>query len=69
MEEITYNETLSQLNYIFENYGKGDLVVICPKCKKEVIIAITPGDVKKYQRGPGMFCPNGDFWRLFNMHK
>lgn len=67
METIIYNDEIEILNKIVKEYHSGNLLVICPKCKEEVIIVLDVKDAQKHQRGPGIYCRNGDFVSIFNM--
>lgn len=67
MEIIVYNGSTQIKKRIFEEYSSGNLLVICPKCRKEVIIIIDENAVKKHKKAPGIYCPNQHFWTVFNL--
>ena len=66
MEQIIYDRELATTNKIFEKYPLGELSVICPTCKEEVIVVLDVSDIKKYKKAPGVYCPHGHFWTVFN---
>lgn len=67
METIIYDGTLPTKRKIFDEFPKGELSVVCPKCKQEVIIVLDAAGVEKYGKAPGIYCPNGHFWTVFNL--
>lgn len=66
MDQIVYDGSLEIKKRIFAEYASKKLSVICPKCSEEVIVVLTPEDAIKHQRAPGLYCPNNDFWTIFN---
>lgn len=66
MDQIIYDGSLETKKRIFTDYPKGKLSVICPRCREEIVVVITPEDAAKYQKGPGLYCPNRHFWVHFD---
>jgi hypothetical protein len=67
MEQIVYDGSLKSKIRIFGEYGNGQLKVVCPKCNDDLLIVLTPADVAKHGKAPGIYCPNDHFWTQFNL--
>lgn len=67
METIVYDKKISTLNRIWEEYHTGELSVICPVCKEEVIVVLNLSDAELHKRGPGIYCKNNHFTTIFNI--
>lgn len=67
MEIIVYDDEVSTLMRIVESYDKGEMSVVCPVCRDEVIVVLNLSDAKLYKRGPGIYCRNNHFTSIFNV--
>lgn len=67
METIEYQRDSEFREKVLSEYEKGDLKVICPGCKEEMLIILNEEDVIKYQRSQGMYCPNDHIQVVFNV--
>lgn len=66
MEKIIYDGKLETKKKIFDEYRHGNLSVVCPKCQEQVIVVLDVSDIGRHQKAPGIYCPNGHFWTVFN---
>ena len=66
MKFVVYDDEISTLNLIFEEYPKGGLSVLCPVCNETVTVVLDTKDVEKHELGPGIYCKNNHVRSLFN---
>lgn len=66
MNTIVYDDEISTLNLIFEEYPKGSLSVLCPVCKAELTVVLDAKDVEEHKLGPGVYCEQNHVRSLFN---
>lgn len=66
METIIYDGKLATKKRIFDEFHAGNLSVVCPKCKEEVIVVLDVADVERHKKAPGIYCRNGHFWTVFD---
>lgn len=66
MNTIIYDDDISTLNLIFEEYPKGSLLVVCPVCKTELLVILDAKGVATHKLAPGIYCKNNHIRSLFN---
>lgn len=66
MSTIVYDDEISTLKLIFDEYPKGGLSVLCPICKSELTVVLNVKDAEKFQLGPGIYCENNHIRSIFN---
>lgn len=66
MKRIVFDGSAAQVKLVFDEYGSGNLSVVCPKCLEEAIVITTNEDIIKHQRAPGVYCPHDHFILVMN---
>ena len=67
MREIVYDSSSETLAKICSEYSGGDLRVLCPECREEMIVVTDEEAMKRTHRHAGIYCPNGHVQDLLEL--
>lgn len=67
METIQFEKSAAFLRRVFSEYPKGELKVICPRCRAEMQVALSQQDAARLNRSRGLYCPNGHIQSVFTI--
>lgn len=57
MDDFVYDGSADSLRKVCDLHPRG-VVIRCPKCKAELVVALTVEEANQRKVHPGIYCPN-----------